>query len=181
MQVVTRKEAVAAGLTRYFTGRSCKRKHIVERITSSKACALCSRANRAQWFKSHPEVNRAAARKWAHNNPDKVAKMQARWCRENPEKHNAGNAQFRAQRVAQVCTCCTKKDLLVFYDTRWLGEFEVDHRVPLALGGLHCVRNLQALTPEQHRIKTNLDVRIISQVRSKKLSLEAAVRYLEAR
>jgi hypothetical protein len=30
-EIISRKEAKAAGLTRYFTGKPCKRGHVVER------------------------------------------------------------------------------------------------------------------------------------------------------
>ena len=43
--------------------------------------------------------------------------------------------------------------------------FEIDYRVPLALSGKHCLRNIQ------------IDLGPISQVKSGKLSLEAALRY----
>ena len=55
--------------------------------------------------------------------------------------------------------------------------FEIDYRVPLALSGKHCLRNIQILTPEQHLIKHQIDLGLISQVKSGKLSLEAALRY----
>jgi 5-methylcytosine-specific restriction endonuclease McrA len=37
-------------------------------------------------------------------------------------------------------------------------DHEVDHRIPLALGGLHCCHNLQILTKAAHREKTKVDI-----------------------
>lgn len=42
-KVITRAEAKAAGLTRYFTGASCARSHVAERSVTSKRCLLCMR------------------------------------------------------------------------------------------------------------------------------------------
>ena len=39
-EIVTRQEAMARGLTRYFTGRSCKRGHVAEYWVSG-GCVLC--------------------------------------------------------------------------------------------------------------------------------------------
>jgi len=41
MKIVSRKEAKAKGLKRYFTGVPCYRGHIVERITGGRGCIDC--------------------------------------------------------------------------------------------------------------------------------------------
>lgn len=43
MEVVGRTEAMRLGLTRYFTGKPCKRGHIAERTCSSAICLECGR------------------------------------------------------------------------------------------------------------------------------------------
>ena len=42
-KVITKKEAVAAGLNRYFIGRECKNGHVHERYISTNQCVLCMR------------------------------------------------------------------------------------------------------------------------------------------
>jgi len=39
--IITRKEAKAKGLKRYFTGKPCKRGHISERLVCNKGCIEC--------------------------------------------------------------------------------------------------------------------------------------------
>lgn len=41
MKIITRAEAKAAGLKRYFTGGPCKNGHISERTTTDGQCAVC--------------------------------------------------------------------------------------------------------------------------------------------
>lgn len=65
----------------------------------------------------------------------------------------AQSAIRRALKLQQVCHCCTALDIRRFYENAPQG-YEVDHKWPLALGGLHCVKNLEALTQEAHRMKT---------------------------
>ena len=50
--IVSRAEAIARGLTRYFTGRPCPQGHVVERHTQSKTCTACNRVyglRRTSW------------------------------------------------------------------------------------------------------------------------------------
>lgn len=42
---------------------------------------------------------------------------------------------------------------------------QVDHAVPLALGGLHCVRNLLVLTRTEHARKTAHDAAVRARLR----------------
>jgi hypothetical protein len=41
MEVISRKDAHAKGLTRFFTGKPCKREHIRERNVATGACLGC--------------------------------------------------------------------------------------------------------------------------------------------
>ena len=43
-EIITRKEALSKGLKRYFTGKACKHGHVAERVTSTKTCVECKRA-----------------------------------------------------------------------------------------------------------------------------------------
>ncbi len=40
-QIITRKEAIARGIQKYFTGVPCKNGHIVERYTVTSSCTQC--------------------------------------------------------------------------------------------------------------------------------------------
>ena len=51
-------------------------------------------------------------------------------------------------------------------------EFEVDHYIPVALGGTNDLSNLQALCPPCHKLKTKKDVKDIAKsnrIRAKRL------------
>lgn len=41
METMTRQQAMAAGKSKYFTGKACSHGHISERYTASGACAAC--------------------------------------------------------------------------------------------------------------------------------------------
>jgi hypothetical protein len=44
MQIISRAEAKAKGLKRYFTGKPCKHGHVAERQVSNATCVECERA-----------------------------------------------------------------------------------------------------------------------------------------
>ncbi len=66
-KIIRRKDALAQGLKRYFTGKPCKRGHIADRFTSQGDCIVCSDENnkRKPWHKVHPERARTLARERA--------------------------------------------------------------------------------------------------------------------
>ncbi len=79
MQVITREDAIAQGLSRYFTGLPCKHGHIAERRVANHCCAVCANEQSKKHQKSvrdnskltvrgnpkHEQPKREAARKAA--------------------------------------------------------------------------------------------------------------------
>lgn len=100
---------------------------------------------RAKAYKKRmtPQQRRAAKRAEYHSNPEPYARR----------------ARLRqgAMRKEQRCKCCTNKQLAEVYRFAKMLGCEVDHRVPLAAGGMHCANNLQCLTEAEHAAKTEND------------------------
>jgi hypothetical protein len=93
----------------------------------------------------------------------------AKWQRENPGKHCSNQAARRARKLQQTCTCCNPKDVAALYTRAHARGFEVDHKQALRLGGLHCLKNLEVLTPAAHKFKTaNWDIPLVAAVRKLK-------------
>jgi hypothetical protein len=84
VHVISRKDAIAAGLNRYFNGKSCSNGHIDERFVLSRQCVVCSRECRRDYVDRNPaertrkrtpeQKKQHAAYMRAHNaaNPEKV-------------------------------------------------------------------------------------------------------------
>ena len=84
----------------------------------------------------------------------------------------ARRAKRRAMELTQRCssTCCSdaKIETLFAWATRYVpGVAEIDHRVPLALGGHHCAKNLVVLPTQAHREKTKRDQRAITDAKGR--------------
>jgi hypothetical protein len=87
-KIISRSEAMALCLPRYFTGEPCCKGHIAERVTSNGNCRECARARdriydaanrekRLAYFRAHYEANierrRAYARAHYAANKEKIA------------------------------------------------------------------------------------------------------------
>jgi hypothetical protein len=87
--LISRQEAIALGLKRYFTGKPCKYGHIAERWVLNWTCLLCDNAACKQIYQQLRPERLARMAKWAADNPERVkeqARSAARRRRaENPE------------------------------------------------------------------------------------------------
>lgn len=89
--VMTRAEAKAAGLKRYFTGKPCKHGHIAERIMSDMSCLECRNIVSAT-----PE-RRAASAAWHVTSEGRTARAMRR-------ATSKGRAAKRAETAAREAT-----------------------------------------------------------------------------
>ena len=60
--VVTRDEAKALGLTRFFTGKPCKHGHLSQRTTCNGGCIECNQTTTLAMYHSESEEKRAKRR-----------------------------------------------------------------------------------------------------------------------
>ena len=60
-RIVTRAEALADNLARFFTGRACSKGHIAERYTNNWKCCECGRLATEAATRRAREAARAAA------------------------------------------------------------------------------------------------------------------------
>jgi 5-methylcytosine-specific restriction endonuclease McrA len=137
MKIILFKEAKLLGVSRYFTGKPCKRGHVAERFVCSNKCMECRREDKRKWRKEDPAKDRLKCRRWQKLNPDKVlANIHKRRARTKGE-HSAQDILeiFIAQR--RKCALCRVKITMRSKHT--------DHIVPLALGGLNTRSNIQLL------------------------------------
>lgn len=72
MDIIQRQEALAAGLTHYFTGKPCKRGHISKRYVRDKACSECGRTKAREQYRSDPAKYIARRIRWRSANREKV-------------------------------------------------------------------------------------------------------------
>jgi hypothetical protein len=147
-KVISKKEAIAAGLSFYFTGVPCRNGHIAERNVHNRACKAC----RKEWGQANPEVHRANSRNWKKNNAARIAAL---------------NARRRAAKKKRTPPWLTKDHMdaitALYNQAIWLTkitgvQWHVDHIVPLNGGnvsGLHIPNNLQVIPAKENLKKGN--------------------------
>src|SRR5580693_1074062 len=142
--VISRAEAKAAGLKRYFTGKPCPHGHVEERKVSTWGCMKClngqAKIRHKEAYRSNPAPAKERVAKWCRDNPDaKRAMLQARRAREL-----GAIGQYTRRDIAAIlirqCNKCVgcEASFRVTPST-------VDHVVPLSRGGVNWPYNLQLL------------------------------------
>ncbi len=168
--IVTRADAKAQGLKRYFTGRPCKHGHIAERAVVNSNCFDCHveldrtirkrtpnklRERVRRWREKHPAKARAAKLLWNKRNPKKVREHIRQWNKNNPDKVRAHHHRRRARRrnAGGTFTAGDIAEIRKLQRNRCARceqslkrkKVHIDHITPLARGGTNDRRNLQLL------------------------------------
>ena len=109
------------------------------------------------WRSKNPESNKKAYTEWRDRNPEKVTQKYRDWRHRNLEYDRARAAKRKAQKIQATPPWVDLDEVADFYRRTPRG-LEVDHIVPLTsdyVCGLHCMANLQYLTPSENQSKRN--------------------------
>ena len=165
-ELVTRKDAIAKELPRYFTGKSCSKGHISERYTSNKTCCDCGNTTANKAKSKNPDKYYESNRIWRQNNPDKSAEYTQRYTSKNKGKRNLWTANYRNVKVSRMPSWLNNghiAEIESIYEycsaLRQTGlDYHVDHIVPLrgeTVSGLHVPWNLQVIPGSENMSKGN--------------------------
>ena len=183
VEITSRQEAQAKGLTRYFTGVPCKRGHIAERFVSTRACAGClavhsaalspdKRAVYRRKFRSSPAYTEYLDRTRAYRtqksvesakaNPEATKASKRRWNHANSHlwrEYYASHAKRCRAAQPVWLTAEQKAEILTIYKQAAAmsnGPWHVDHIIPLkgsTVCGLHVPWNLRIIPAAENRSK----------------------------
>jgi len=160
MKPATRKEALARGAVRYFTGKPCVNGHIDERTAIKGMCCQCQRETAAErwrlgssWVQQDKSRATEAARKWTANHATQKAKKNKDWRTNNRSEVNAHAAKRRAAKIQRTPSWADMEQISMWYEvasvlSRGGVMFHVDHIVPLqgkTVCGFHSHDNMQIL------------------------------------
>jgi 5-methylcytosine-specific restriction endonuclease McrA len=95
--IITRAEAKAAGLKRYFNGKACPQGHVAERRVDAANCLECEK------LREHDrEAEHTYAAAYRKANAEKVKAVQAAWRAQNAEKLKAEKAAYYARNAEKM-------------------------------------------------------------------------------
>jgi len=135
-------------------------------------CKVCANSKQSSYVAENRDKARNASLSWKRKNAswiseynkmyreDNLAKCQEsarNWRRNNPEKALAHTAKRRAKLKSQTPDMnkaeLVEIEAMYMYNQIMPGDWEVDHIVALANGGLHHPNNLQVLSRHDNRSK----------------------------
>ena len=99
MQIISRQDAKAAGLKRYFNGVKCGRGHWSERLVSDCSCLQCNREKNAARLESKRDLINASRREKRASNPEKHREKDRAY---KAERRDEINAKQRANYTANL-------------------------------------------------------------------------------
>lgn len=176
----------ATDTAKTFQGNPCRLGHTLRYLSNGK-CAECTRARSLLDAKANPAARREYGIAWRQANPERVADAKRKWRAENgdqlraairaaradnPGKAGADRARYRANQFSALCSCCPRESFEPLYASAVAAGCHVDHIRPLSVGGKHCLRNLQILSPADHKAKSARDLIAIAAHKRDWLSAE---------
>lgn len=175
-QIISRGQAMAQGLKRYFTGEKCANGGLAERRVSDRHC-VCQQCSSSKTERRRPakkvyhRKNRARLVKitlrWIKENPERAAEQRKRWREENPDKVVASHALRRASKMMATPPWYGELDEFAMRELASLCRdrekatgitWQVDHMIPLQARkacGLHTALNLQVIPKTMNLGKLN--------------------------
>lgn len=88
MKVISRQEAKALGLKRYFTNQPCKNGHIAERSTSNSTCLICQNENAKKAYKADSSKAKNRRKKYFDQNREAELEKMRVYNENNKDKHS---------------------------------------------------------------------------------------------
>lgn len=116
VEIISRADARANGLKRFFTGKPCTKCHLDQRFVSSGHCVACSEINYKKWSALNQEKRKQIGRKSYAKNAERRNEASRQYYKDNTERLREG-ARIRAAKRWEE-----NKDLVLEQGKRWRAD-----------------------------------------------------------
>lgn len=155
---------------RAWRDANIERAREVQRKSRAKHRDVINARLRADYYANH-EVRLKAAREYREQNPDAIRERNKRYCAQNPDEMAKHRARRRARQAAVEHIDYTRTEIYERDEGRCRGchkelenkphGFQIDHIVPISLGGPDTPANVQLMCAKCNRAKwANLEGQI---------------------
>ena len=178
----TRKEALASGCKRYYTGAACAHGHVTFRRAKTGECLECRAEQLVKWRKENPAKVKKHNNTQYENHAEKLITRSRKFYTEHAEKLRAKKQEYqrnnlhiyakikakrRAAQLKRTPAWLTPDDFWLMEQAYELAAlrtkmfdfpWHVDHIVPLQgklVSGLHIPVNLQVIPGVENLRKSN--------------------------
>ena len=108
MDIVTRQEAQDAGLRFYFTGKTCKHGHVVERYVVGGNCIKCGQQVAEKWRKDNANRVKFISKKYSEDNAERIKLYSKTYREKNPERIKLAQNKYREANCEKTKLAVTK-------------------------------------------------------------------------
>jgi len=138
--VISRNEALAQGLKRYFTGVACKNNHIAERTVSNFTCIECQKEkakkdyeeNPDKWinrrmdcYKNNKESERSKMKAYYLDNLEKQTAARKKRYYEKAEENRAYSREWsKKNKLRRKVSHANRKKKIIQATPSWFGELD---------------------------------------------------------
>lgn len=96
MKIISRKDAIARGLKRYFTGKPCKHGHMDEQYVSGSGCVKCIALKSVKQNLADKGRHRRHDHQYRMKNIEKLRQSSREWYERNRDKEKNRKSNTRA-------------------------------------------------------------------------------------
>jgi hypothetical protein len=167
MKIIKRFEAIALGLTHYFTGKPCIHGHIEQRRVNDRICMQCTRDFHKKIRETFPVAHSDKKKASYERTKEKHLAQKRVYRQTNKAKVNALAKAYKVRKKNRIPKWVDKDHMWLIKEAYELAQlrtkqfgfsWHVDHIVPIQgelVSGLHVIENLQVIPAIENIKKKN--------------------------